>query len=449
MVPEKQLKMEHQLLELPLHPKPLWKKILDFKIGIIPVSVYLPFFLLTYLLMLDGKLPKDMLGAIPVMVLFGFCLAEIGNRIPILKNLGGAPIIATFVPSYMVAHHLLPTLAIDTVSSFMKSTNFLYVYIAMIVVGSILGMNRKVLIKAFVKMFIPLLVGTVMAVGLGLATGCLLGIGAFKTFFYIIVPIMAGGVGEGAVPLSIGYAQILHVTQEQTFAQVLPAVMLGSLSAIILSGLLKRLGEKKPEYSGNGSLIKSGDEEILKLSVQEKKPIDLAQMAVGGCTAIGLYLFGVYVNKLTGLPGPIVMLFTAVTLKALGWLPKEIEDGAHMIYRFFVVGVTYPLLLAVGVAMTPWDSLISVLSPAYLITIFVTVLSMVASGFFVGRLLNMYPIEAAIVTACHSGQGGTGDVAILTAANRLVLMPFAQVSTRIGGACMVTLAIFLLKWFMN
>ena len=53
----------------------------------------------------------------------------------------------------------------------------------------------------------------------------------------------------------------------------------------------------------------------------------------------------------------------------------------------------------------------------------------------------MYPIETAIVNACHSGQGGTGDVAILTAANRMQLMPFAQIATRIGGAITVTLAL--------
>jgi len=57
----------------------------------------------------------------------------------------------------------------------------------------------------------------------------------------------------------------------------------------------------------------------------------------------------------------------------------------------------------------------------------------------------MYPIEAAIVNACHSGQGGTGDVAILTAANRMQLMPFAQISTRIGGAIVVTLSLLAMS----
>ena len=65
------------------------------------------------------------------------------------------------------------------------------------------------------------------------------------------------------------------------------------------------------------------------------------------------------------------------------------------------------------------------------------------AGFVVARFVRLYPIDAAIVNACHSGQGGTGDVAILTAGNRMQLMPFAQIATRIGGAIMVTLTLIV------
>jgi malate:Na+ symporter len=76
-----------------------------------------------------------------------------------------------------------------------------------------------------------------------------------------------------------------------------------------------------------------------------------------------------------------------------------------------------------------------------------TVATLIGTGFFVGRLVKLYPIDAAIVNACHSGQGGTGDVAILTAANRMQLMPFAQIATRIGGAITITLTLIALARF--
>ena len=86
------------------------------------------------------------------------------------------------------------------------------------------------------------------------AVGTLLGLGAYHTFFFIVVPIMAGGVGEGAIPLSIGYAEILHQPQGDLFAQVLPPVMLGSLTAILLAGTLNFVGKRYPHLTGEGRL---------------------------------------------------------------------------------------------------------------------------------------------------------------------------------------------------
>ena len=57
-------------------------------------------------------------------------------------------------------------------------------------------------------------------------------------------------------------------------------------------------------------------------------------------------------------------------------------------------------------------------------------------------------IDVAIVSCCQSGQGGTGDVAILTAGNRMSLMPFAQIATRIGGAINVSLGLLFLSHYL-
>jgi Na+/citrate or Na+/malate symporter len=95
--------------------------------------------------------------------------------------------------------------------------------------------------------------------------------------------------------------------------------------------------------------------------------------------------------------------------------------------------------------MTPWASVKEALHPDSLILITLVVLALTVAGFFVGRWVRLFPVESALINACHTGAGGTGNVAILTAAERLGLMPFAQIATRIGGAITVTLTLLILR----
>ncbi len=53
------------------------------------------------------------------------------------------------------------------------------------------------------------------------------------------------------------------------------------------------------------------------------------------------------------------------------------------------------------------------------------------------------------MTSTHSGMGGAGDIAILTASNRLRLMPFAQIATRIGGGITVTIALVAMTYLAH
>ncbi|MES5487947.1 2-hydroxycarboxylate transporter family protein [Bradyrhizobium sp. INPA03-11B] len=423
---------------------------MDYKIGIISLPIFAILVGLLAILTMEGQIKPDAPTMIAVLVLGGFSCAELGKRLPILRNVGAAAIFATFIPSALVYYKLLPGPIEKSIVEFTKFTNFLYIYIAAIIVGSILGMDRNVLIKGFLKIFVPLGVGSIAAGAVGTLVGMLLGLGAYKTFFFIVVPIMAGGVGEGAIPLSIGYSAILGQPQGDFFAMVLPPVMLGSLTAILFSGMLNYVGKKYPHLTGEGRLQPGGSDALVPAATEahddNTAAVDIPAIAGAGLTAIVLYLLGVMLNHLIGLPAPVAMLFLAVAAKLASAVSPRLQSGGLIVFRFVQIGMTYPLLFAIGVAMTPWAKLMAAFTVPNLITIVATVFTLMATGAFVGRLMGMYPIESAIVNACHSGQGGTGDVAILTAADRMQLMPFAQIATRIGGAITVTAVLVLLRW---
>lgn len=414
------------------------------RIGVIPLPVYLLITLLIFGFVSLGKMPSDLTMAIGILSVGGFFFMELGKRIRILGLMGGAAIMAFVVPSAAVFYGYIPHSVAESITTFSKQSNFLYLYISAIIIGSILSMDRQVLLGCFIKIFLPLAAGSIVALLVGTLVGMAMGFTAKHSLFFIVVPIMAGGMGEGAIPLSMGYSLILNQPQDVLFAQIIPVVMLGSFTAVLLCGLLNLLGKYYPHLTGEGRL-QPGTQSEETHSIVASKPVEVTDIAASGVTIVSLYLLGVYFQKLTDFPAPIFMLFLAVAAKLGRLFEPSIENGSHHVYKFFSVIVTWPLLFAMGVAYTPWDKFIAVFTLSTVITVFATVFSLIVTGFFTARLVRLYPIDTGIVIGCHSGQGGTGDIAILTAANRMTLMPFAQISTRIGGAVIVSLAIITIR----
>ncbi|NTM65723.1 2-hydroxycarboxylate transporter family protein [Enterococcus faecium] len=426
--------------------------LIRIKIGFIPVSLYI-ILVLAYLAMtISNIVPEnDMLVSLGIMTVFAYLLEEIGKTIPILKDLGGKVLVVTFLPAFLVYKHWLPQSTVTVVSDFMNNNNFLMFFITLLVVGSIASMNRQTLVKATSRIIIILILCDVIGSLIGTGVGILLGLSAWNAYFFIVAPIMAGGVGEGAMPLSIGYAAILSgMGQNDIFGKILPCVMLGSLVAVLLSGMLKKIGEKYPQLNGQGNLI-DGDDEHLENLKGSAKPVNIEKTLLAGVVAITIYFVAVYVEHLLksllgfSIPSPVILLVSLMGAKMLGFIPKNIEEGGNSLYGFTVRGITPPLLFGVGVAKTDWLELIEVFkNPATIVTIIVTVVAIVATAFIAAKFLKMYPVDTAIAVSCCSGQGGTGALAILAAGDRMELMPFAQVAVRLGGAMTVTFAIFLM-----
>lgn len=421
-----------------------WWRIVETRVGIIPLPVYVLLVIAIGGFIALGKMPTEISMVFAIMAVAAYTLVEVGRRVPLLRNIGGAAILVTFVPPFLVYKGWLPEALSKPVVDFFKTSNVMYMSIACLIVGSIFGMDRSTLIKGFVKILVPLASGTVVGAVVGTAVGTALGLGAFDSFFFIVVPIMAGGVGEGAIPLALGYSDILHQPQGDLLVKALPAVMVGNLSAICFAGMLAYVGKKFPALTGNGRIQPGEHDDMDAHSDTLPSNMDIVHIAAAAVTAISFYVLGLLCYRLFGIPAPVVMIMGAAAVKLAHAVSPQLQQGSYVVYKFFTAVVALPVLFAFSAAVLSWEKLLEGFAIPNLVTIVSTVFAIMATGFVVARKVNLYPVDAAIVNLTHSGMGGAGDIAILSACDRMQLMPFAQIATRIGGAIVVVIALFMI-----
>ncbi|MGE5654360.1 MAG: 2-hydroxycarboxylate transporter family protein, partial [Bacillota bacterium] len=279
-------------------------------------------------------------------------------------------------------------------------------------------------------------------VGIG---GALLGYGWQKAILFIGVPIMGGGMGAGAVPLANIYSGGSATEAAKLLSMMIPAVALGNTLSIISAGLLDRLGKKKPHLTGNGQLMVTKDESILKSD--EKAPLNLEMMGIGLLLSTTFFIVGLGLEKLIpSIHAFALMIISVAIVKVLGILPAYYEQCAHQWYQFIMTNLTGVLLVGIGVKYTNLGEIIAAFTPTYIILVFLVVLGAIIGSAAVSKLVGFHPIEGSITAGlCMSNMGGTGDVATLSASKRMELMPFAQISSRIGGAMMLIIGGLLIS----
>ena len=136
-----------------------------------------------------------------------------------------------------------------------------------------------------------------------------------------------------------------------------------------------------------------------------------------------------------------LMIIVTTLIKVGNLLPEQVEQSAGHFYKFMASGFYGPLLLGIGLYHFKLDILVQTITPIYLLLAFLVVAGAALGAAIVGKLFKLFPIEAALTGGlCMANMGGSGDIAVLAGAKRMELMPFAQVSSRIGGAIMLLLA---------
>jgi Na+/citrate or Na+/malate symporter len=402
-----------------------------------------------------GKLPAGMIGAFPLMIVIGAVFNLVGEKTPFINSfLGGGAIVVIFGSAALSTFGIMPEACIKTIDVFMKGGGFLDFYIAALITGSIMGMNRQLLIKAALR-YLPVIVGAVsVSLGLGALCGYLTGYGAQKAVFFVSIPIMGGGMGAGAVPLSKIFGEGLATDPATMLSIMVPAVALGNALAIVSGGLLNRLGLFRPKLTGNGQMMimnnekAAGELELETEYAKSRDQIDLVKMGSGLLIATTFFAFGAILNMIfPAIHGYAWMILSVALVKVSGLMSQKMEICCYQWFQFIMKNLTGVLLVGIGIAYTNLSEVAAAFSAQYLLLVGVTVVGAMIGAGIVGRFVGFFPIESAITGGlCMANMGGTGDVAVLSASRRMELMPFAQISSRIGGAFMLILSSLILQF---
>ena len=401
----------------------------------LPLPVYLLILALTLLCMALDCVPPNLVGAFLLLMVLGEGLNKLGNTIPVVRTYLGGSVFCIFGGALLACSGWLPQSSAALMHSFVNDQGFLIFYISALICGSLFSIDRDLLLKGAVRL-VPVgllaISSGVMVCGLMGAAG---GTGFWDNILYIAVPMTSGGMTAGTVPLSHTFAEVLGVDAGDVLTRMAPATVLGNCLAIIFAGLLNDLGHRRPQLTGNGQLVNDGQP---PRGADHGQPT-LSSMMTGLFIALGFYATGELCRRFV----PIVpvyawMVVLIILVKTLRLMPAQLENAACHWGDLAIKAWTAAALFGIGVTLIDLKTISHNMSPYYFFTVLVIEVVITAVAAWAGKLVGFYPLESAVCGMCSTNMGGSGNVAVLSGAHRMELLPFAQIITRGCGALMLT-----------
>lgn len=397
----------------------------------------------------------DATAFIAVTMVLAIILYKIGKILPIWNTyIGGGLLMVFYGTAVLKQLNLIPEKYVDLINNTVQGdVSILNVFIICLIMGSILSLDRKVLLRSFGG-YIPSILGGLAGAALfGCGAGLIFGVKPIDMIIKYVLPIMGGGNGAGAVPLSQIYEQISGEPAANYYSFAIIVLTIANLFCIIAGALLNRLGEMRPELTGDGKNIMPVDSKLIKEDVKVKVTLNDytgTLLLCGTVYAVGRLFSKVLLPTVLGaqIHTFAYSIIFVVILAATGIVPANIRVAAKNVQGFMVSIVGLMCMVSMGVDFDLGE-LAAACSPSNLLIALVIVIGAILGSGLVGKLVGFYPIDAAVTAGlCMANRGGSGDIAVLGAAHRLDLISYAQLSSRVGGGIVLIIASFFFSFFL-
>jgi malate:Na+ symporter len=416
------------------------KQTFDRTIMGLPVLAFVPMAIIALIAVSFTTEGTGMTSAFAVVISLGGVLMWVGSSIPYFKVIGGGVILCILVPAIFKYVGVLPDSIEGLVASFYDTSGFGEFVVAALITGSILGMPRGLLIKAGARILIPIIATIAICFGaLGLI-GMVTGVGAGYAIFFVAGPVLGGGVAAGAIPISEIIAQNSDQSASVHLTALVPAVAVANILCIIIAAVLnatgKKYGHRFRAFNGNGILAQG-----VKLPEGTAEKLTSPTVAVKLATT-GFFLAGALFtvsnllsDLVPALHAYVFLIVICALAKVFVPLPEYVEASVDLWYVFVANAMIPAILVAISIIAINIEEVLSLVSdPGYMLMTLLTVVIAALVAGFIGWLVKLYWIESAISAGLGLADfGSSGDLAVLQASQRLNLLPFLSISSRIGG----------------
>ena len=312
------------------------EKKLNFKVCGLPAKYFIPFFIIVMASVYLGFMPKvkiysndagtymatSFVMTIAFLMAVGGLFFWLGNTIPIVNNyLGGACLLPLLGASFLNYVGLVPQELVNGTKVLMGG-GFQDAYIAMLLVGSILVMDRKVLLGATAR-YMPTILGSqVFALGFCMLAGLITGYGIPEALFNIGAPCMSGGSGGAMTTLPALYTSLAGEDMTHMAGQFLCYASIANVLAVVMAAVGGAITSKMKGLNGNGDILRKQGASMQTES--EKRPAtsaDYVALGSGIFMSFCLYLLGNILGHIPGLsviPGLAWTIVLGIIIKCTG-----------------------------------------------------------------------------------------------------------------------------------
>ncbi|AOT71323.1 2-hydroxycarboxylate transporter family protein [Geosporobacter ferrireducens] len=410
----------------------------------IHIKYFFPMAILVGIATKFGLLPEGLVGTFAFLMAIGGVFSWIGAVTPLLREIGGFLIMPLIGAILLNKIGFIPETYIVNTQTLMGS-GFQMFFVTGIIVGSILAMDRRLMLASVARYIPVLILSQLFALGAAFLAAKLTGTSIYDAVFLIAAPCMTGGTGGAIATLPALYSSILGTNASALGGQMLAVAVLGENISLLFVVIMKVLAIKFPKFMGNGQgELLSKESEALKEARRtwqpyEESSLDYAQLGAGLFTGAVIMTLGVIVSRFI----PVIVyvgwaVILCIILKVLNVIPDTICRAANYWGQFAIKNLVIIVVSALGLSSMGGVSMGSVLNTATVAIIVITFIGAILGAMLASKIFGLYRYEGALTAAsCSCNIGLSGDLQMLIISDRLNLFSFATISTRIGGAMML------------